>query len=173
MANTVKLAPQLYSAMPRTGIPGMKSDYRSCALLTTDLITTQIVAIGILPAMHLLVGFFLESDQLDTGTGITITVGLLNSYWNYPLASGTVAGWDSGSSPVLATGYNIIAANTIGQTGGRVSNTTLEYTQKIGIDNLHDRIIGVQFAAVPTTAQAGNIYSIALIDMPYTTLASV
>lgn len=166
MPNTVKYAPDLYTNPPKTAIPGARVDYRDISLLTTDLITTQIIALGILPAGHRLMNLELESDALDSGSDtITVTVGILNSYYNQPVASVADPGWDDGTSPVLATGYDIIQASNIARAGGRAQPTaTLDFTRTIGVDHSNDRIIGVGFPAAPNTAAAGHLAIICTID---------
>ena len=188
MANTLKIAPDLYINPPRTGIPGARYDYRSVSLATTDLITTQLVALGILPAGHKLMDYFFESDVLDTSTGLTVTIGVLNSYYGEQQAGTTglrlttgvtqaAAAYSSGgatdttSAPALVTGQNILTADSASvRSGGRaVKTATLEFTNKLGVDLKFDRIIAVQFPAAPTTAQAGTIGLGLLIDYSSTT----
>ena len=194
MTNTIKYNPDLYTNPPKTAIPGARIDYREMDLVVGDLITTQILAIGILPAGHRLLNLELESADLDSHTTptITITVGLLNHYYNRPDAT-VEPGWnahnitpgipaqvgsasgattpaeadgDGGSTVVLATGSDIITASTIGQGGGRAGMTlVLTPTISLGVSKL-DRIIGIQFAAAAATAQAGKIAIKAYIDEP-------
>jgi hypothetical protein len=185
MANTVKIAPDLYSNPPKTGIPGARYDYRSVSLATTDLITTQIIALGILPAGHRLMDYFFESGVLDTSTGLTVTIGVLNSYYGEQLAGTSglrlttgvtqaAAAYNSNSvtdttaSPVLVTGLNLLTADTASvRSGGRAAKTaTLKFSTDIGIDTKFDRIIAVQFPAAPTAAQAGTIGLGLLVDEP-------
>ena len=167
MANTLKIAPDLYSNQPRTAIPGARHDFRKIALLTTDEITTQIIALGILPAGHRLNGVVVECDQLDTLTTMTMNVGILNAYYDTPTTygaynSGGVA--DTTATPVLVAGQNILTASTIGQTGGRASAATLAFTSAIGVDNTKDRIVGIQFPAAGSGVKAGNLYLGLTID---------
>ena len=185
MSNTLKLAPDLYTNPPKTSIPGARYDIRKVALLTTDLITTQLVAIGILPAGHRLADAFIESDQLDSNltTTITVTVGVLNTYLGES-AAGTLglkfvagvaqaaADYSSGgqtatdADPQLVSGQNILTASTIVRAGGRVDTFPLAFCAAIGIDTKYDRIIAIQFPAVPATAKAGNITLGLLVDEP-------
>jgi hypothetical protein len=184
MPNTVKLAPDLYTNPPKTAICGARVDYREINLATTDLITTQIIALGILPAGHRLMDLQLECGDMDSGAGLTITVGLLNSYYNRRSASAAYPGWDEhngtlaipaqigsatgattpaeadgegGVSPVLATGFDIITASTVGQAGGR-DEIDLDKTPTITLGiSAYDRIIGVAFPAAPAGAVAGKL----------------
>jgi hypothetical protein len=175
MSNTLKLAPDLYTKPGKTSIPGMRVDFRQISVLTTDLVTTQIIALGVLPAGHRLMGAFIESDSLDSHatTTLTITVGVLNTYHNQaPATSAVAADYDSGGAtntgtePELVTGQNIIAASTIGRAGGRVDSFALAFSTAIGIDATKDRIIAIQFAALPATAQAGVLGLGLVIDEP-------
>jgi hypothetical protein len=186
MTTTLKLAPDLYTNPPKTGIPGARWDYRQISLLTTDLVTTQLVAIGILPAGHRLMDAFLESAALDSNqtTTITITVGVLNTYYNESPGGTTGIKFNAGTTPQaaadyssggqtatdadpeLVTGQNIITASTIGRAGGRVDTFPLAFSTNIGIDTKYDRIIAIAFPAAPATAQAGKLSIGLLIDEP-------
>lgn len=150
MPNTVLLAPDLYSRNPVSAVPGARRDFRSISLATTDLITTQIIALGVLPAGHRLHDLNLETDSLDSDTtgAITVSVGILNSNYNAAL----------NASPALISGKDAITASTVARAGGRAGMTaTLTPTTDIGVDEANDRIIAVQFPAAPTTAQAGDL----------------
>jgi hypothetical protein len=185
MSNTLKIAPDLYINPPKTGIPGARWDYRQISLLTTDLVTTQLVALGILPAGHRLMGGCLESESLDshTTTTITITVGVLNTYYNESPAGTTgikftigsvqsAAAYSSGgqtatdADPQLVSGQNILTASTIARTGGRVDTFPLAFSNAIGIDAKYDRIIAIQFPALPAIAAAGKVSLGLMIDEP-------
>ena len=187
MANTLKIAPDLYTNPPKTGIPGARYDVRSISVLTTDLITTQLIALGILPAGHKLCGAFIESTALDTnGTPLlTLTVGVLNTYLNESPAGtsgikfnvGTnvaqvAADYNSGGQtdttvyPALVSSQNLITASTIGRAGGRVDTFVLAFESNIGVDTKYDRIIAIQFPAVPGTAAAGTLTLGLLVDEP-------
>lgn len=177
MANTLKIAPELYSKMPKAAYGGARQVFRSISLLTTDLVTTQLIALGVLPAGHRLGAFFVESDDLDTGTTPTITldIGILNTYWGEAAASSSNAAdynnatgrteeggadtqTDTGTAPALVTGHNLVTASTICQAGGRLTGpypTTLSPSYDIGVDSDKDRIIAVQFSAAPDTATTG------------------
>jgi hypothetical protein len=150
-------------------------DYRSISLLTTDLVSTQLVALGVLPAGHRLMGGFVESAALDshTTTTLTLSVGVLNTYYGQAAATAAVpAAYSSGGAtntdvdPQLVTGQNVITASTIGRTGGRVNSFVLGFSKDIGIDYTKDRIIAVQFPAAPATAAAGVLALGLLIDQP-------
>jgi hypothetical protein len=180
MPNTLKLAPDLYTNPGKTSIPGARVDFRKISLLTTDLITTQLIALGVLPAGHRLMGAFIETASLDahTTTTITVTVGVLNSYYNQMPAGGAgsslpVATYNSGGTtdltstdPELVTGQNIITASTIVRAGGRVDTFPLAFSTAIGIDTTKDRIIAVAFPALPATAAAGVFGLGLVIDEP-------
>jgi hypothetical protein len=186
MPNTLKLAPDLYTNPGKTAIPGMRVDFRKISLVVGDLITTQIVALGILPAGHRLMHAFIESASLDsnTTTTITVTVGVLNTYYNESPAGTTGIKFNAGSTPQsaadyssggqtatdvdpqLVTGQNIITASTIPRAGGRVDVFSLAFSTAIGIDTKYDRIIAIQFPALPATAAAGVFGLGLVIDEP-------
>jgi hypothetical protein len=175
MYNTLKLAPDLYINPGKTAIPGMRVDFRKISLVVGDLITTQIVALGVLPAGHRLMHAFIESASLDahTTTTITVTVGVLNTYYNQAPATVAVpAAYDSGgatdtdTAPALVSGQNIITASTIVRAGGRVDTFPLAFSTAIGIDTKKDRIIAIQFPALPATAAAGVLGLGLVIDEP-------
>ena len=165
------LAPDLYTKPALNALGGARWSYRTYAAGTSDLVTTEIIGINILPAGHRLVGGFIECDQLDTSatTAITITVGVLNAYFDSPTTYGSYnsgSHTDSGTVAALVSGQNLITTSTIGQAGGRESigtttskstASTLQPSQSIGVDKQYDRIIAVIFPVAPGTAKAGNI----------------
>jgi hypothetical protein len=177
MANTLKIAPDLYSKPPVAAYGGARQVFRSVSLLTTDLVTTQLIALGVLPAGHRLGAFFVESEDLDTHTTPTITldIGILNTYYNEAeAASGAAADYNNqddstqsggqatttntGTEPALVTGHNLATASTICQAGGRLTGpypTTLTPAYDIGVDSAKDRIIAIAFSTVPATATTG------------------
>jgi hypothetical protein len=185
--NTLKIAPDLYSNVPKTAISGARKDVRTISLATTDLITTQLVALAVLPAGHMLTDFVLESDQLDSNvtTTLTATVGILNTYFNQaPATAAKAANYNpttkdaagntiyaespatdqnTDTQPALVANHNIITADNTVAAGGR-KGPSLAFTRYIGIDKVNDRIIALQFPAVPATAKAGNVTFIVGID---------
>ncbi len=155
MANTVKLCPTLYSRPPKAAIGGARVEFATISVLTTDLITTQLLAMACLPAGHRLVGAAMECTDMDTGTpALTITVGILNSYYNAAL----------NAAPALeAATYDIFTASTLGQAGGR-ARSLLRFSTAIGVDQVNDRIIAVAFPAAPATPAAGTLSLILTMD---------
>lgn len=161
---TLKIAPDLYSKPALNPDSGARNDHRVIALATGDLITTQIIALAILPAGQKLMGCALEVDQLDSNTSaaVTISVGILNNYADNPVASPAVYNSgnplvaDTGAVAGLVSGQNIFTTVTTGQAGGR-AQPTLAFTNVIGVDMKKDRIIAVSFPTAPGTAKAGNI----------------
>lgn len=148
MTNTIYYG-DIYTNPPKSAVPGARWDHREYDVLTTDLVTTHILAIGVLPAGHRLLDLKLEVAILDSHTTptLTITVGLLNNYYGDPDVT-VKAGWDKanitpgiaaqvgsasgattpaevaegGSSTVaLVTGSDIITASTIGRTTAGVA----------------------------------------------------
>ena len=173
MSNTLAVAPELYTKPGLNATPGARVDYRAIALLTTDLITTQLIALGILPAGHRLMGVSIESTDLDTGTSpaITLSVGILNTYYGQAAATAAVpAAYSSGGAtatdvdPQLVSGQNIITSSTLCQAGGRTNTMVLGFTKAIGVDATKDRIIEIQFPVVPTVAAAGTLGLIITTD---------
>ena len=187
---TIIIAPDLYSNPPKTSIPGSRRDYRAYTWAAANQLTTVIIALGILPAYHRLSALDLECADMDSGTSHTLSVGLLNSYYNQALASAAAPGWDAytatpgiaaqvgsttgattpaeaagkgGTTPILALGCNIITSSNIAQAGGRASMATnLTPTITLGISQ-YDRIIGLQFTAVGT-AVAGQVAIVYAVD---------
>ena len=175
MTMSLVAAPDLYTKPALNALGGARWSYRTMALATTDLVTTEIIGINILPAGHRLVNAFVESDKLDTNgtTAIVFTVGILNTYFNQAAATASVpAAYSSGgqtntgTAPARVSGQNLITTSTIAQGGGRdvlgVTTTrstasTLEPSSGIGVDNQYDRIIAIQWTTAPGTAAAGNI----------------
>src|SRR3989304_1774483 len=92
------LCPDLYTKPPKSAIPGARIDRRTIALTTAQVANSNIVALGVLPAGCRLHGFYLESDDLDSGANtITLDLGVLNTYYNQAEATVAVpADYDSG-----------------------------------------------------------------------------
>ncbi len=159
-------AADLYTKPPKSGV-GVNRDYRAHNLLTTQNITGNIIALGILPAGHRLQDLRLEVDPLDTGTGLVLNVGILNTYYGeHDAAVGAAAAYDSGgatntgTAPALVTGHNIISSATIGRSSAAGSggpSVTLTPAHSIGVDKTKDRIIAVSVGTQATTAVEGHI----------------
>jgi hypothetical protein len=193
--STVKYG-DIYTNPPKSAVPGARYDYREIAVLAADLISTQVLAMGVLPAGHRLLNLELEAGALDSHTTptLTITVGLLNNYFNEAEASAAHPGWDAhnitlaipaqvggatgattpaevdaggATTPALATGSDIITATTVGRVGGisKIWPATLTPAISLGISK-KDRIIGVQFPAGSATAVAGRLAIKYEIDQP-------
>ena len=160
--STLKIAPDLYAQPAKSPISGARYDYREISLLAADLITTQIVALAILPAGCRLLDAFIESGDLDSGSpAITVNVGILNTYYNKkeasvaaPAAYNSGGVTDTGVTPALVSGQNLFTSEAVSQAGGR-ANMSLAACHAIGVDYNNDRIIAVQLAIAPATAQAG------------------
>lgn len=167
---TLKIAP-CFAQTAVTPIPGARVDTRSYEATAADLaLTTQIIAMGLIPAGQRVVDFALEADDLDDATALTITVGVLNvvGQGTKYVESAALAVPDSpevvmGTTPTLVSGKNLITANTIGQTGGR-AYSALAFTEAIGVNHDYDRVVGVQFPAGAGTAAAGTIRLILTLD---------
>jgi hypothetical protein len=174
MAKSTQLAPDLYTNPAKTAIPGARWDYRVMAVTAAQAQVAAanfaILCLGILPAGHRLLSLFMESNGLSTGSDIVANIGILNTYWGLAAASATVAGFDTGTVPRLATGSvtladgtviaygNILTGSTVLQTaGGRIDTLVLALSVNVGVDKLHDRIIAVDFSTSATTGRAGNL----------------
>lgn len=171
MTDTLKVADDFLNKPAKSAIPGARLDFRTIELATTDLITTQIIALGIIPASHRLLDFYIETDDLDSGSQVTITVGTLNvvgrgGAW---VASADTVSPDSGDyamggsshTPSIVT--TILSADDVGQAGGRASSA-LAFTELIGVNHNYDRCLAVQFAAAPAGATAGTLNLICALD---------
>ena len=187
MTNTLKVAGDLYTKPPLNALGGARLSYRKIAIATTDLITTQIIALNVLPAGHRLVSAFLEITDMDSVSSLTVSVGILNTYFGESAAgvsgirkvlekAGNVTpqaaadyssggATDTSADPQLVTGQNLITASTLGRSGGRVGlDGSLTPSYSIGVDKDFDRIVAVQFPAAPAGAVAGTIILGLLID---------
>ena len=162
---TLKIATDLFSKPPKTSQDGQTvTDYRSIAMATTDLVTTQIIALGVLPAGHRAVGFALECTDMDSSSGLTITVGILNAFYNgvqtdngiVESATPYLMNDSVNYVPSLVSGMNFITASTIGASGGRAPSV-LAFSHAIGVNDKYDRIIAVSIAAAPGGAVAGTL----------------
>ena len=168
---TLKLAPDLYTSPPINATPGARIDRRSVAVTTTDLgLTTEFIAAAVLPAGHRLVNCVLEVPTSLASTNLTISVGILNTYYEQAAASATVpAAYSSGgqtntgTTPALVSGQNIFTSSTVGVGGGRVY-PSLAFTAAIGVETVYDRIIAFYFPVAAGTPVAGTIDLIITTD---------
>ena len=164
----------IYTNNAKTAIPGARIDFRSLSVTTTDLgLNTQLITLGILPAGHRLMSAVFEMPSaLDTNNAMTMSVGILNTYWNQALATVAVpaaynsgGSTDTGTTPALVSGQNILTTDTTARAGGRVV-ASLAFCSAIGVDETNDRIIAVQFPTAATAAVAGKINGIFFMDIP-------
>ena len=185
MTNVLVNCPDLYTAPPKLAIPGARWDVRKMALTVAQEVTTNIFALGVLPAGHILLDAFLESTDMDNGgTAAALDVGVVNSYYNRIIeasphnygnatnepnvcvttnTTGTVA--DTTATAVIVSGQKFISANAVAQAGGRCKpDAGSALTQIVGVDYKNDRIIGVQFSTAPGTAAVGTLTLGLLID---------
>ena len=107
-----------------------------------QLLLNNVFEIGPIPAGHTVVDATLIPDDLDSGTAITLDVGIM---------SGTPGDVVS----VRTTGAELFAASTAAQTG-IAAHPTLASAFTILAKEI-DRSIGVKVATAPTTAVAGRI----------------
>jgi hypothetical protein len=137
----------------------------------------KILALGVLPAGARLMALFAEFDALSTGADIVANIGILNSYYNEPVADATHHGIDGAthvpeledSSVTLDDGAviaysNIMTGLTIGRSSaaGRVALDTATAALVpsgvgVGVDKLHDRIIAIDFTTEASTGAAGTV----------------
>ncbi len=174
MAKTAQLAPDLYTNPAKTAIPGARFDFRSMAVTKAQAevaaANNGILCLGILPAGHRLMTLFVESGGISTGSDIVASVGILNTYWGLAVATATVAGFDTGTVPRLATGSvtladasviaygNILTSFTILRTGGgRADTLVLNIGANVSVDPFHDRIIAVDITTPATTGVLGYV----------------
>ena len=111
-------------------------------LVTGDLLANNIIDLGILPAGHTITDAILMAGDLDTGTAMTMDIGIM---------SGNVGD----STSVRTVGTELFAASTAAQTGAIVRPTTRSALTIVA--SPADRSIGVKIVAAPTGATAGRI----------------
>lgn len=108
-----------------------------------DLALNNLIDLGVLPAGHTIVGAKLLPDDLDTGTTLTLNVGLMS-------------GTPGDAVSVRTVGTELFAASTAAQTGSGADVAVTKTALTIPAAPL-DRSIGVQIAAAPTGATAGRL----------------
>jgi hypothetical protein len=132
---------------PTPGCAGEMVSYRSTyAFATGDLLANNIVEMGPIPAGCELVDVILDSDELDSSTGLTVDVGIIDGDFGALL---------DGSGDARTCDASIISATTTPQAGG-VVRPTLASAFRIA-RNASDQGIGVKIHAAPTTAVAGTL----------------
>lgn len=117
-------------------------------LTTAQEVTGNVLEFAVLPANCVPVGYKLRSDDIDSVTGVTLDLGIIN------------AGETAVSASVADGGSKWVTASTLGQAGGLLLDTASAAAWKIPGDVLPssaNRIVGVVFAAGPTTPVAGMI----------------
>lgn len=107
---------------------------------TTALPKDDIIELGVLPANNEISGATLVCDDLDTGTTLTLDVGIMSGEVGDP-------------NPARTCGAQLFAAATIGQ-GGGVAHTTLASAYTIAATD-KDRSVGVKIAAAATAHPSG------------------
>lgn len=123
------------------------TSYRAAIQLAAgDLTLNNIIEMGPLPAGTELVDAILDSDDLDTGAGITLDVGVMN---------GNVGDLLDASGNPRTCDASIISASTVSQAGG-VVRPTLPSAFRIARSDV-DRSIGIKVHAAPAAAQGGWI----------------
>ena len=117
------------------------------ALTAAQVAANNVVEMAILPAGCVPIGYVLDSDDMDTATGLTMDLGVVN------------AGETAISAAAADGGAKWVTASTLGQAGGILLHTASKAAYDIlgavtPVD--FDRKIGVVFPAVGTSA-AGNL----------------
>lgn len=112
-------------------------------LKAADLVANNVIDIGILPAGHTINSAILIPDDLDTGTTITLDVGLMSGTIGDALSARTV-------------GQELFVASTAAQTGTPASAVTTKTAHTIAAAAV-DRSIGVKIVTAPTGATAGRL----------------
>ena len=107
------------------------------ALPASVVINDTIVGF-ILPAGHVPVDLFITADDLDSSTGITLTVAVLDA---------TLA--------ALVASTNFITASTVAQAGGVARASVVDGLRLAPA--AYDRYIGALVVAAPTGTQAGTL----------------
>ena len=162
------LASDLYTKPPVNPMPGSRWDVRSFAITAAQLVNGNIIAMIPFPAECVANDFFLETSALDPGNTMTLAIGILNSYYQGPVAAVghaggaytdggvSVAGLDANVVPTLIAGSNMLTASTIGRAGGRVFDSALAYVTAQGVSHYH-RIIAIGITAAVGTPTLGTI----------------
>jgi hypothetical protein len=107
------------------------------ASLDTNLAANDIIQLCKLPAGHEPVDFQLEADALDDGSGITLSVGILNA---------------DGDDLVAST--NFLADDTVAQAGGVARADVID---GLGLAPGADRIVAAKVTTVAATPAAGTL----------------
>lgn len=124
---------------------GEMTSYRaSIALTTGQLVLNQIIEMGPLPAGCILVDAILDSDELDSSTGLTVDVGLMSGSFG-----------DPDPTNARTCDATIISATTTPRAGGVVRPTLASAFREPKSDS--DVGVGIKIHAAPTTAVAGTI----------------
>ena len=110
------------------------------ALTTPMLALAQITEIAKIPADCRVVDIVVDSDDLDTGAGLTFDVGILSGEFGLD---------DNGRT----MGAEFFAATTVGQAGGAVRSTLKTAYRTTSSDK--ERGVGIKITGAPTGATAG------------------
>jgi hypothetical protein len=161
-----------FSRPPKTPIPGARFDYRLYTPTVAELaLTTLYICMGILPAGCRLFTAALEVAGSAAASGLTISVGMLNTYYNapdngqiataaHPATYNSGGATDTGTTAALVSGQNIFTSATIGVAGGMTvmgsqgaasGTATIFPFSAIGVDQFKDRILAMYFPVAATT----------------------
>lgn len=161
-----------FTRPPKTPIPGARFDFRVYTPTVVELAATDIfIAMGILPAGCRLFFAGLEAAGSMAASGLTISVGILNTYYNapdngiaasvaHPATYNSGGATNTGTAPALVSGQNIFTSATIGVAGGLTvmgsqaaasGTATIFPFSAIGVDQYKDRILAAYFPVAATT----------------------
>lgn len=130
-------APRITAAGPE--VVATRGQYTLAATKPAQNDTIRMV---VLPAGHVPVDLWVDSDDLDANAGapaITFSVGILDA-----------------AKTGLAANTTMINASTAAQAGG-IARADKKELARIAVDNVNDREIGILFPAAPATASGGVI----------------
>ena len=120
------------------------------ALKAGDSIATNVLAMCVLPAGCILLGYIVNAGKVDSNATplVTFDLGVVN-------AAGTAI-----STAAVDGGAKWLAGSTLAQNGGIVLSTATKAAADVVsavVPTDYDRSIGIAFAASSATGQAGSI----------------
>lgn len=112
--------------------------------LAAALAAADIIEFGFLPEDHVPVDYFIDNDDLDSGTTITADFGILT-------AAGTAV-----SALAADGGAKWLTASTLLQAAGLTRSSGVAHTRVVPSSSTR-RKVGMVIAAGPSTASTGTI----------------
>jgi hypothetical protein len=129
-----------YSMPPSPHSAGVLHVHKGEAYVDVSLAASDIVGLCVLPKGCVPTDFFLKTTDIDTGTSITISVGIAATARSDLIASTT-----------------FIATNTVGQAGGIAKPDAGDLLLRTAKAKNVDRIIAAKIAVVAGTPAVGYI----------------